>query len=103
MLVKNYISLILILSTTPVFCQCTVLNGSNTGEESAEVHAKKAEYARSIISDTNYLHQQPTCVTAAMKYLGTAKDASAIPQLVNLLGYKVPTPQCEGPNAISRA
>jgi HEAT repeat protein len=54
-----------------------------------ELAAKKADYALSVISDSEYERKDPDCFQAAMHYLGVRGVQRAIPKLIALLDYHV--------------
>jgi hypothetical protein len=57
-------------------------------DSSRAIHQTKIEYASSVISDKQYLSNDPECVSRALLFLGKFHVQDAIPQMIDLLGYE---------------
>lgn len=52
------------------------------------IHSKKIEYALSVISNDQFLKNEPRCVAKALSFLGQFHVQDAVPQMVRLLTFE---------------
>jgi len=79
---------------------CVQVNGEPN--DSVEMKQKKVEYARAVISTSDYLSKDERCVRMAIHYLAEQKATAAIPRLIELLGYEQEKIGTRKPNVFDR-
>lgn len=93
---KNVCLVLMLISflamSRPMSAQCMKLDDDRADYEpddsSRSIHQTKIEYALSIISDKQYLSNDPECVSRALLFLGKFHVQDAIPQMIDLLSYE---------------